>query len=736
MLRLILIPLTLVALALPARAVVFINEVFVNPPGSGTDDTREFIELVGTPGKKLDGYAVAFVNGTQSKYYSLNSIPPAPVPEPEIDEFFSLDGLQLGPNGILVIGIGLQSNYSTLLADSNFQRWTTIWNGGLDTSTNLQNDGSNTVLLIRNRPGRTQADPANPAGLRWGKDIPIDRDLFRPVVDPQTGIPSDQFGDGAIDGGQPTLFGGNTLDHLGVATSSAIDDLEIVDEVSWEHDRGWEYDFDDRHVDDGSSVNGLPYRHVHSLDDPKGINPDCLARVDYRTTGSGWTPATDGEGELPSGNNWQDTATEQFVRGESAAGTSGQGSSPFYYFSIAANVDPNDPSIQPYETNVPLWLADGQAPDFNFTTRTYQIMAGRVNPLAVPFIPGDTDRDGDCDQADIDKLAAVFGTLDIEKVGTQLIYHWIYPNADPNSPLIGADPATQTRPWDVNATGDNGIEPSDLQWTLNFRGSADGRVVGRQYDSTTPATAGVYLNPNANVVCTLTAAAGASSVEVGQSLAVTVYGQLTGGANNLPGQQNGIMQFLHNLSLSAGGVFRVQSVEPATGFQSINASPSVQVPLGSAGDHGLVNINGYSTSFANGLGGAAALYTVTLEAIGEGTVSASFAPATSWAHFAASTPRGLKVGHTASNGDPAQANYPAPITLTATAPSGCPGDADCSGAVDFFDIDPFVARLGCPSGGGGCDAGCPWQNSDVDGDGDVDFFDIDPFVAQLGATCP
>ena len=65
----------------------------------------------------------------------------------------------------------------------------------------------------------------------------------------------------------------------------------------------------------------------------------------------------------------------------------------------------------------------------------------------------------------------------------------------------------------------------------------------------------------------------------------------------------------------------------------------------------------------------------------------------------------------------------------------CLGDSDCDGDVDFFDIDPFVAKLGCP-GGAGCDAPCPWQNSDVDEDGDVDFFDIDPFVARLGASCP
>jgi hypothetical protein len=70
------------------------------------------------------------------------------------------------------------------------------------------------------------------------------------------------------------------------------------------------------------------------------------------------------------------------------------------------------------------------------------------------------------------------------------------------------------------------------------------------------------------------------------------------------------------------------------------------------------------------------------------------------------------------------------------APAGCPGDADCDGDVDFFDIDAFVARLGCPGSGPACNDGCRWQNSDVDDDGDVDFFDIDPFVARLGQICP
>jgi hypothetical protein len=70
------------------------------------------------------------------------------------------------------------------------------------------------------------------------------------------------------------------------------------------------------------------------------------------------------------------------------------------------------------------------------------------------------------------------------------------------------------------------------------------------------------------------------------------------------------------------------------------------------------------------------------------------------------------------------------------APSVCPGDMDCSGAVDFNDIDRFVEALGYPGGVGWPYPGCPWLAGDTNGDGNVTFDDIDPFVAVIGAPCP
>ena len=651
------------------RATVFINEVFINPP-SATDSVYEFIELLGTPGKKLDGYAIALLNGAQEKFYPLGSIPPVPVPYPEIDEFFSLDGLQLGPNGILVIGIESSFWYPTLLLDSYFVQWTTLWNGGLDIPGKLSNDGSSTVILVRNRPGQTEADPCDPNGLRWGKEIYHDAELITPVDG------NDQYGNGSIDRGDSNGMGGNTIDLIGASTPGDItDDLEVVDEVSFEDRRGWEYDVDGRHVDAGSSFGGLPHRHVHALDDPVNFNPDALSRVDYRTKGNGWAPAGGGTGEMSNGNNWQDTATEQWIRGESAdAVWSTELNGWAFFYSKDPNDDPN--AVQKFDTHVPLWLDDGNVPDYDFlTVNTYQIAAGRINHLAVPFIPGDFDRDGLCDANDISKITAVFGDDD-----------WVFSNGFPQAPEGDSnDPATQTRPWDVDATGDNGIEASDLQWTLNFQGDVNGQIVGVQYDSTTPASSGVVLNPNTGVECSVTTSVNIpsgrtlSTLLVCDIIEVTVSGQVTAGANTTTGEENGIMQYVQDVEVNTPGIVKVTSVTALGSFSKTRVS--LESLQGTSGDEGIDLINGYTTSFTQGLSSAAQLYRVTLEVIGKGSADITIWPAAA-AKFAASAPEGVKIGHTKSDGDPNLVVYPAALSITAA----IPGDLDGDGDVDFKDF--------------------------------------------------
>jgi hypothetical protein len=678
---------------------VFINEAFINPPGgSSFDAVREFIELAGTPGMKLDGYAVAMLNGTGQKLYPAGSIPPVPIPSPEIDEFFSLDGLTLGDNGLLALlvtnpAFDKYPEFYNSQTDAHWVNWNGLWNGGRDLPGTINNDGSVTILLIRNRPGITEADPTNSAGLIWGKETRVDEILATNVYnDPNLGW-MDQWGDGKIDIGDPNGLGGPSLDMTGVfdTPGDPNDDLEIVDEVSFEDDAGHEYDTDDRHVDFGSTHEGFPHRHVHSLDNPIGFNPDALSRVDYRTTGLGWTPATDATGEMPGGNNWQDTATEQWIRGGSV-GPTGPFPMHFYYDNGSEGSNP----IQPYETNVPLWLDDGTGADFDFVTaNSYPLIAGYTNPLCIPFIPGDVDRDGDCDGDDITKLTSVFGDDD-----------WIFSNSFAGSPEGSeVDPATQTKPWDLDGTGDNGIEASDLQWVLNFQGDTTGHVVGIRYESTTPASTGVVLNSNAGVTCSLgtsvTIPSGRTSTTlfVGDTVEITVSGQVSAGANSTAGEENGIMQYIHDLVISTAGVMKVVSVDALGSYTTTR--PSLQLPIGNDGDEGIDGINGYTTGFTEGISGWCDLYKVTLDVVGAGSANVTISSAAE-AKFAASTPEGVKVGHTDNNGDPAGSVYPASLPFAAT----IPGDITGNNCVDLGDFARLAAAWLAEPGDGNWDGDC------------------------------
>jgi hypothetical protein len=60
-----------------------------------------------------------------------------------------------------------------------------------------------------------------------------------------------------------------------------------------------------------------------------------------------------------------------------------------------------------------------------------------------------------------------------------------------------------------------------------------------------------------------------------------------------------------------------------------------------------------------------------------------------------------------------------------------PGDLNCDGGVDAFDIDPFVLALTDPASYTAKYPQCTLVNADCNGDGKVDAFDIDPFVALL-----
>jgi hypothetical protein len=59
------------------------------------------------------------------------------------------------------------------------------------------------------------------------------------------------------------------------------------------------------------------------------------------------------------------------------------------------------------------------------------------------------------------------------------------------------------------------------------------------------------------------------------------------------------------------------------------------------------------------------------------------------------------------------------------------GDQNCDGALNAFDIDPFVLALNDPAAYAEQHPGCGVVLADINGDGQVNAFDIDPFVACL-----
>jgi hypothetical protein len=69
--------------------------------------------------------------------------------------------------------------------------------------------------------------------------------------------------------------------------------------------------------------------------------------------------------------------------------------------------------------------------------------------------------------------------------------------------------------------------------------------------------------------------------------------------------------------------------------------------------------------------------------------------------------------------------------VAALSVSGITGDLDCDGAVDFRDINPFVAALTSAGAYAQQYPDCDVLLADIDHDGRVSFADINPFVALL-----
>lgn len=72
----------------------------------------------------------------------------------------------------------------------------------------------------------------------------------------------------------------------------------------------------------------------------------------------------------------------------------------------------------------------------------------------------------------------------------------------------------------------------------------------------------------------------------------------------------------------------------------------------------------------------------------------------------------------------------------AAACPGNPGDANCDGAIDFFDIDPFLMALFDPGTYASTFCGGSICAVDANCDDSINFFDIDPFINCIFSGCP
>ena len=209
-----------------------------------------------------------------------------------------------------------------------------------------------------------------------------------------------------------------------------------------------------------------------------------------------------------------------------------------------------------------------------------------------------------------------------------------------------------------------------------------------------------------------------NALHVGDLVQIMISAQVTGGANNLASQQNGIMQYVQDLAISTGGVMRVIDEGSQGAFTSTRA---IQSLLGTGGDRGIGSINGYATSFTQGLGSATVLDRVTLQAIGIGSVNVTVAAASD-TKFVASTPGGLKVGHTNNNGNPALVTYPGSVSMGVT--TYVRPDFDHDGKVTSADLAHLAA---CTTGPGVPQMDPACQDARLDGDSDVDQDDFGIF---------
>jgi hypothetical protein len=385
-----------------ASAQVVLNEIFANPPGSGSagDDRWEYIEIQGPAGYDLSGYMIASVFGGADP--NGNDIP-GPLPAGfdvgddlcEIDEAWTLDGRQIGSNGFFVLynNNGAPSRASFIPAllptATNSATFAQCHIPTTDTAGRIKNDGSATFILLRKRPNHT----LNASGLSvygpgyaWRKDVNQDVDF-----------------DGQIDfGGEGTLLSGGprpaespiNSENAGtppVGAPSRLESYQMIDDLAWSNAGGKEYSRSKQ----------------QELTDTPGFNPDAASRVAYY----GSNPL---RGSVFDGVAMSDSrmADEEWFYGDIPA-------VPSLVYDATLSGGPTDQNGPTYnasgvlDPNGTFLLNDVSRVGFRMTPGTFNDVdssgSGGANIVQSRFVPGDFNFDGVVDCDDLALIASSVG---------------------------------------------------------------------------------------------------------------------------------------------------------------------------------------------------------------------------------------------------------------------------------------------------------------------------------------
>ena len=365
-----------------ASGQVVLNEVYENPPGSGStnDAVLEYIELYGTPGMDLTGYCIGLFKGGEDNG---DNIPEVPA---EIDEAFSLDGLSIGSNGFFVLYNGtVDQSLIPLFLPNEGETSASFFDThipSVDTNGNLNNDGSSTYLLIRKRAFHSIVDGASvyEPGYAVRKDVDPDVDY-----------------DGRLDFGIEIPTSG-TVDPARV-----IDPLQIIDELAWSNAGGKEY----------------VRSSEQEISETDGFNPDAVSRLEYYGDNPMLGQRINSMGETVSTR----TADESFIYGDMIGA-----STDFTYDDLRYGA-PTDQSGDGF-ADIPI-SAGGDS--FKLTPGSFNDHAATgINQFR--FVFGDLNFDGAVDGDDLQLFDNVLANADFDATEDYIDPDTGMPIADPANP--------------------------------------------------------------------------------------------------------------------------------------------------------------------------------------------------------------------------------------------------------------------------------------------------------------